>query len=42
MREERCGVRVRDEGVGVRDEGGNMSDEKGKEREQCWGMREDG
>ena len=35
MREERCCVRVRDEG-------GKVSDEEGDVREQCLGMREDG
>ena len=42
MREDICGVRMRDEGKGVRDLGGKVSDEEGEEREQCWGMREDG
>ena len=34
MREERCYVRVRDEGEGVRDEGGKVSAEEGEVREQ--------
>ena len=42
MREERCGVQVRDEGEEVRDEGGNVSDEEGEVSEQCRGMKEDG
>ena len=35
MREERCGVRVRDEREGVRDEGGKVNDEEGEAWEQC-------
>ena len=33
--EERCGVRVRDDGEGVKDEGGKVSAEEGEVREQC-------
>ena len=29
MREERCGVQVRDKGEGVRDDGGKVSDVEG-------------
>ena len=40
MREERSGVRVRDEGEqGERDEGGNVSDEEGEVREQTYDVR---
>ena len=35
MRDERCGVRVKDKGEGVRDEGGKVSDVEGEKREQC-------
>ena len=44
MREERCGVQVRDEGEeeDVRDEGGKVRDKEGEVSEQCGGMRKDG
>ena len=42
MREEICGVQVRDDWKKVRYEGGKVSDEEGEVSEQCSGMREDG
>ena len=35
MREERCGVRVRDEREEVRNEVGKVSDEEGEVSKQC-------
>ena len=42
MREERCGVWVRDEREEVRNEVGKVSDEEGEVSKQCRGIREDG
>ena len=33
--EERCGVRMKDDGQGVRDEGEKVNDKEGEVRETC-------
>ena len=35
MRDDRCGVLMKDEGQGVRDKGGKVKDEEGEVRQQC-------